>query len=103
MSKSQRAKGAAAEREIAALMTDHFGQIVKRKLGAARDGGDDIEVGPFSIEVKRRAKIAVTAFMEQAWENCGDKTPVVMMREDGGQWLVMFPAEAAFKLMRNEL
>ena len=42
-----RNKGARGENELAAMLTDHLGFIVKRKLGQARDGADDIEIGKY--------------------------------------------------------
>lgn len=74
-----------------------------RKLSASRDGGDDLELGPFSIEVKRRKGIAALKFLEQAIANAGAKTPVVMMREDGGKWCVMMEFDAWAELARGEM
>ena len=58
MSKHSRDKGATFEREIANDLTADWGTPVKRNIGQARDGGDDITVSPFRIECKRRAGIA---------------------------------------------
>ena len=41
-----RNKGAGAEREFAALVSEALGVEVKRKLGQAREGGDDSCVAP---------------------------------------------------------
>jgi hypothetical protein len=49
-----RNKGARGENELAKLLSDELGFVVKRKLGQARDGADDIEVGPYRIECKRQ-------------------------------------------------
>ena len=54
-----RNKGAAAERELAALLTNELGFVVKRKLGQARDSGDDVQVGRFRIESKRTETVSV--------------------------------------------
>jgi len=43
MGKMSRSKGARAEIEVAKLLSKWSGKDVKRKLGAARDGGSDIE------------------------------------------------------------
>ena len=83
MGKSSRDKGARVEREIAAYLTDMLGQEVKRKLGSARQSQDDIEIGKFSIECKARKSFSVSEFMRQAESNAGDKTPIVILREDG--------------------
>ena len=40
-------------------------------------------------EVKLRRRLSVSSFIEQAEGDCGGKIPVVLMREDGGEWLVM--------------
>lgn len=103
MSASQRNKGAEGERALCAILSDYLGKSVKRNLGQSRDGGYDIECGPFAIEVKRRKNIAASIFMEQAIEAAGDKTPVVAMREDFGEWLVMFRLPDAIKLMQGEI
>ena len=103
MSASQRRKGQSGEREAAAKLSEAFGTVVKRKLSASRDGGDDIEAGPYSVEVKRRKGIAASRFMDQAAENAEGKTPVVMMREDGGQWLVMMRFDEWARIARGEM
>jgi len=45
--RGKRAKGAAGERELAALLSEHLGFVVKRNLGQARDGADDLTVQQF--------------------------------------------------------
>jgi Holliday junction resolvase len=105
VSRSQRVKGAAGERELAGILTDALGFVVKRTLGQARDGGHDIETGRFKWEVKRRKKLAVYEFMDQINVACENtqSTPVVAMRADGKEWLVMMKLEDALMLIRNEL
>jgi Holliday junction resolvase len=104
VSASQRRKGAAGERELAGILTEQLGWVVSRKLGQARDGGDDIQTGKFRWECKRRAKLSVYEFMDQIQAACrpGD-IPVVAMRADGKDWLVMMRLEDAVPLIRNEL
>ena len=101
MSKSQRDKGARYENEVARFLTDELGTTVKRNLGQARDSGDDITVGPFRIECKRRASLSVYSFIEQA-EKC-DGTPLVVMRGDGKRSLVMMYLDDAIPLIREGL
>lgn len=55
----------------------------------------DLLGGPpgLHIEVKRRKRLAVTEFWDQAWGDAAeyDQVPVVIMREDNHPaWLVMF-------------
>lgn len=104
MSKSQRTKGAVGERELAAILSDHLGLIVKRTLGQARDGGHDIQTGRFKWEVKRRKAIAVYDFMEQVEEACEhNETPIVAMRADGKGWLVMMKLEDFLPMLSGEM
>lgn len=104
MSKSQRTKGANGERELATILSDHLGLIVKRTLGQARDGGHDIQTGRFKWEVKRRKAIAVYDFMAQIEEACEyNETPIVAMRADGKQWLVMMKLEDFLPMLSGEM
>lgn len=104
MSKSQRTKGANGERELANILSDHLGQIVKRTLGQARDGGHDIQTGRFKWEVKRRKAIAVYDFVEQVEAACEhNETPVVAMRADGKKWLVMMRLEDFLPMLSGEM
>lgn len=120
MSKTSRTKGANGEREVCKILSDALGETFTRKLGQARDSGNDIDLGPYRVEVKRRKKIAVTEFMEQAEKAClfasGDwepghaadyfgklSKPLVIMREDGEKWLVMQPLEDWIDLYRESI
>lgn len=105
MSASQRRKGAAGEREACAWLSERLGTVVRRQINQARDGGADIHVGPFRVEVKRRKGIAVYEWIDQAEAACTDfETPVVICRADGRtDWLVVLRAEDALRLMRGEL
>lgn len=113
MSKSQRTKGAGGERELCALLSDAFGQTVKRKLGQARDSGHDIDLPPFRIEVKRRKRIAgLYDWLEQAdpmsplvypGASKGLFFPVVALRADGKDWLVVMRLRTWMRLAREEI
>lgn len=104
MSASQRRKGAAGERELAAMLSEELGWVVSRNLGQARDGGDDLTIGKFRVEVKRRKRISVYEFVEQVEATCGPSdVPIVAMRGDGKKWLVLMRLEDALPLIRNEL
>ncbi len=70
MSKLSRDKGATFEREIANELSALLGRKVKRNIGQARDGGDDITLPPYRIECKRRDRIAVYAWLDQCAEAC---------------------------------
>jgi len=60
---------------------------IAKTLGGKRLGilgKDDVQAGPFSIEVKDRVKFVGTTFMEQAVRNCPEgKTPLVIVHTTG--------------------
>ena len=103
--KQNRQKGAAGEREIAAILTEELGIPVKRILGQARDSGSDISTPPYRWEIKRRkAGNIAYQWMEQATVSLlpGER-PIVAFRSDGKKWMVVMPLEEAVKLIREEL
>ena len=92
--KHSRDKGARVERDIAKALSSYFGLPVKRRLGQARDGGEDIdcEALPFTIEVKARADVpAVQKFLEQARDAARDtmKAPIAVVKGDRKQPIVV--------------
>ena len=113
--KTSRNKGARGEREFAEMLSNELGQVVKRKLGQARDGGDDIQVGRYRIEVKRREKLAIEAWCKQVEAACttaaeiGDDgqvredVPVVVFRRNGEPWRAVVPAKWFIEQMREDL
>ena len=104
MGASQRNKGASAERELAAILTDAMGYIVKRRLEGPRGHADDIQVGQYRIESKRRARHSVLRFMEQAKRQADSDIPVVALREDGDrEWYFLLRQDEFIKLIRGEV
>ncbi len=105
MSLTQRRKGADGEREVCHLILEHWGIKAERNLDQVREGGCDIPVPPYHIEVKRRAKIGnVYEWMEQAYLSCGvNDKPVVFLRGDGKKWLVLMTAEEWLRLAREDI
>ena len=105
MSKSQRTKGAAGEREVCDLIFQNLGIHVHRNLSQTRDGGADIKLNPYSIEVKRRAAIGnVYDWMDQASNGCDQgERPIIVCRADRKEWLAILPIEELFRLIREEV
>jgi len=95
--KAQRTKGASAERELAALLSDRLGTLVKRRLGAARDGGHDLDGGlmldSVSIEVKRQEKPSLGPWWSQACDQAARaaKVPVLAYRASRCAWSFRVP------------
>jgi Holliday junction resolvase len=99
-----RNKGSQGERELAALLSEHLGFVVKRNLGQARDGADDLTVQQFRIEVKRRERLEVDKWSEQV-EACAQagEVPVVAYRRNGQPWRVCLRLDDFIPLMRDAL
>lgn len=107
MGSHSRNKGKRGEREAVKLLREHWGCPNARR-SAQVDGGltADIVGGPpgLHLEVKHHKKIGAVRFWEQAFDDCfGGNLPVVLMREDGGQWMVMFEAFRAGDFVRGFL
>ncbi len=104
MSRSQRDKGATFEREVAGILSEHLGRVVKRNLAQARDSGDDITLGKFRIECKRRRSISVYPWIDQALESCSSgEVPMVIARGDGYSPVVVMLLEDFLPMLSGEI
>lgn len=116
MGKAQRTKGAVYEREIAQQFTDVLSLPdveFKRNIGQARDGGNDIDVGPLVVECKRRKSLtglyqwveqAEAAAMERWRAEPGEPAyPCVILREDDNESLVLMKLEDFLTLCKEQL
>jgi Holliday junction resolvase len=93
MGKSQRTKGAAAERELAKLLSERLSCDVKRNLNQVRDAGHDLDGLPFALEVKRQEVLRIRDWWTQAVEQgklC-DKPPVLAYRKSRHPWRFVVP------------
>lgn len=102
--RGKRNKGAAGERELAALLSEHLGFVVKRNLGQARDDADDLTVQQFRIEVKRQERLQVDKWSEQV-EACAQpgEIPVLAYRRNGQPWRVCLRLQDFIPMMRDQL
>jgi Holliday junction resolvase len=102
--RGKRAKGAGGERELAGILSDELGFVVTRNLNQARDGGDDLTIQKFRIEVKRHERLSVMAWCEQVEKTCrqGD-VPVVAFRQNGESWRVVLKLDDFIPMLRDQL
>lgn len=107
MGKSQRTKGAVYEREVALAFSQAFGTKYDRNIGQARDGGNDIDVGPLVVECKRRKTlITLRKWFDQAKAAATGKSanipliPLIVCREDSGESLAVLRLDDFLALIR---
>ena len=111
MGKLSRTRGSSYEREVCAELSAVMGQRVVRILGQARDSGGDIYTPPFLWECKRRRNFTAYVFMEQAVSSCflhkqrtgEDAIPIVAIRADGEESLVIMRMKDALPLLQGEI
>lgn len=108
MGAASRRKGAAGERELAARLSEQLGVVVRRKLGAARDGGDDLDLGLqigalISVECKRCEQVRLAEWLAQAHANAGGRIAAVGHRKNGQDWMVILSLDDFCRLVREAL
>ena len=93
-----RRKGAAGELEFCREATEALGEKFQRKLGQARDGGGDVDVGPYLVEVKNCFRIAEKAWWRQAVASAKEagKIPALAYKVARKGWVVVTPIPEAW-------
>lgn len=90
MTINSRQKGAGHEREVARELTATLGIAAERGARNGVPGADDVIGMPgVHVECKRRKGIAALRWLEQSIDDAGDGIPIVVMREDRGENVVM--------------
>lgn len=97
MTAMQRTKGAAGEREVAALVRDLTGWDVRRRV--RQHGGDSDLTGipAWSIECKRHRSATrgdIAAWWRQCVAQAGELRPVLFYRLDRCDWRAVWPLDA---------
>ena len=89
-----RDKGARAERELFALLSDELGFVVRRNVDHARAGGaDGIEIEGIAVEVKRHERAAVPTWWRQTCEQAKgmQRLPILFYRKSREPWRAVVP------------
>lgn len=92
MGKSQRSKGANAEREVAAILKEHG--INARRGQVFNHEPDIVDESPFHWEVKRQEVIKLGEWWKQSVEQCRGKIPTVIHRKSREPWMITMTLEA---------
>jgi hypothetical protein len=92
--------------------SEALGRKVQRNIGQARDGGNDIDIGPLVVECKRRKTLGtVYGWLNQAIAAIGLRPadpsrlqiPIVVARQDAGTSIVIMRLEDFLELTTEEL
>ena len=89
MTKMQRTKGAAGERELFALLSEQLGVTVTRNLTQTRGGGaDSLNVEGWAIEVKRQETLSISSWWSQTQRQADDlsRKPILFYRQSRKPW-----------------
>ena len=106
---SGKAKGRRLQQWVRDLLVEsldiHPEDIESRSMGA---GGEDLimsraarESFPYSIECKNQEKINVWSAYDQATENSGNYTPIVVIKRNRSKPLVVIDAESFIDLHKH--
>lgn len=100
---NSRRKGARLEREAAHALRVELGIEASRSARNGVDGAADLitNLPGVRIEVKGRRSIGAFRFMDQARAEAGEDIPVVMMREDAKDWVLMVPLTYVRRLAKR--
>ena len=100
----RRAKGAVAEREVAAIFREYGWKHAERTSnGREQSGRGDIANGPEGchFEVKRHEKLNVPAAFRQIEADAGaHDLPVLVHRPSRQQWMATVPLDELLALLR---
>jgi hypothetical protein len=91
-----KSKGSSGEREMCAWLINNLHVDAKRNLEQTRDGGIDIIIPPFGVEVKRCETLNLKDWWIQAKTAClnhpDDLMPVVAFRQNKSKWEFLISA-----------
>lgn len=103
MSRSERIKGAAGEREVAAIFRARgFDCDRTPNSGGLRFRGDLYGNVPVHIEVKRQEVLRLPLWLRQAADEAGERVPVVAFRQSRGEWYAALPLDALAELLEAQ-
>ena len=97
--KSQRDKGANAEREVANIIKQ-YGFVARRGLVFIHEN-DIVSDLPIHVEVKRQETTKIHEWFKQAESACGDLPPTVVHRRSREPWFITMKFEDFLQLLKG--
>jgi len=106
--KRAREKGQEGEREAAKILSEELGFPIKRILDQTREGGHDLDIPGYAIEVKRGENISLPAAIRQVKRSAADSgidNWAVVYRANNSPWRVVLSTdiEGLATLSREEI
>jgi hypothetical protein len=101
--KGRRSKGSNAEREVAAILSDYFGEDIKRVLLSGVRGEGDVEVPRLHVEVKRQERTMLGKwFREEMPKALKRGLPFALIhRRSREEWMVTMTLEHWMEIARD--
>ena len=96
MSAHQRRKGQRGEREFCRALSEHLGETLTRQLGSERDGGPDVILDQWAIEIKRGQRIRLATGWQQTIRQGPNELglfPALAYRANRQPWRVIVPLD----------
>lgn len=100
MGKSQRNKGANAEREVASILREYG--IDSRRGQVFNHEPDIVDDSPIHWEVKRQETTKIGEWFRQSESACGEKIPTVVHRRSREPWMITMRFEDFLKIWKGE-
>ena len=104
---TSRNKGQRGEREVGKILSEELGFPIRRILDQTREGGHDISIPGFAVEVKRCEQISLGKWIRQARKSVAntDLNWAVCYRHNRGNWVVVLETdiEGLATLSREEI
>lgn len=87
-------KGKRGERAFAAWLRENFGVAARRgrQFSGSPDSPDVVGINGVHFEVKHVEKLNVWSAVDQACKDCGSNVPVVAMKRNRSEWLLVLKA-----------
>lgn len=101
---NSRAKGARAERELANKLKEYGYAAHRTQQFCGKAGDADVtctELSSYHIECKMVEALNIHKAMNQALNDCKDKTPICVHRKNNKPWLVTMFLEDWLQLEQN--
>ena len=110
--RSGKAKGRRLQNKIRDVLLEHFSDKLEPddvKVAIMGESGEDIKLSPaarklipYSFECKNQEKLNIWSSLEQAEENSGDYSPILIFKRNRSKTYVTIELEEFIKLINDK-